>query len=154
MSVRFLTARFIAAAFALLVAALAAPAFAAQCGGNYAGFLAQMERDAQAAVHAVATSPLVKTALNGGDPNWGRILAAVGRSGARLAPKKVSLHVGSLALVKEGRPAAYRESDAARIFRKERVPIRVDLGVGRASAFKLAADFGHDYISVNTDYRT
>ena len=115
---------------------------------------ARSERDAQAAVHAVATSPLVKTALNGGDPNWGRILAAVGRSGARLAPKKVSLHVGSLALVKEGRPAAYRESDAARIFRKERVPIRVDLGVGRASAFKLAADFGHDYISVNTDYRT
>jgi glutamate N-acetyltransferase/amino-acid N-acetyltransferase len=115
---------------------------------------ARSGREARAAAHAVATSPLVKTALHGGDPNWGRILAAVGRSGARLAEAKVSLYAGGLALVKDGRGTAYREKDAVRIFRKERVPIRVDLGVGRASASKLASDFGHDYISINTDYRS
>jgi glutamate N-acetyltransferase/amino-acid N-acetyltransferase len=102
----------------------------------------------------VATSPLVKTALHGGDPNWGRILAAVGRSGARVATTKVSLRAGPLTLVRGGCETAYREKDAVRIFRKERVPIVVDLGVGRASASKLASDFGHDYISINADYRS
>jgi glutamate N-acetyltransferase/amino-acid N-acetyltransferase len=115
---------------------------------------ARSERDAQAVVHAVATSPLVKTALYGGDPNWGRILAAVGRSGARFAPTKVSLRAGNVALVKDGKGTDYREKDAARVFRKERVPIAVDLGVGRASATKLSSDLGHDYVSINADYRS
>ena len=56
--------------------------------------------------------------------------------------------------MKDGRPAAYRERDAVRIFSRERVPIVVDLGVGRASASKLASDLGHDYVSINADYRS
>ncbi len=115
---------------------------------------ARSEIEAKAAAHAVATSPLVKTALYGGDPNWGRILAAVGRSGARVSPEKVSLTLGRLTLVKNGLPAPYREKEAARIFAKERVPITVDLGVGRAKAWKLSCDLGHDYVSVNADYRS
>jgi len=115
---------------------------------------AASEREAKAAAHAVATSPLVKTALHGGDPNWGRILAAIGRSGARVATKRVSLQVGGLTLVGSGMPAAYRERQAARLFQKERVPIVVDLGVGNATATKLSCDFGHDYVSINADYRT
>jgi glutamate N-acetyltransferase / amino-acid N-acetyltransferase len=111
-------------------------------------------RDARAAAHAVATSPLVKTALHGGDPNWGRIVAAVGRSGARVVPSRVSLRLGTLTLLKAGLPVAYREKDAARIFRRERVPIIVDLGAGSASATKLSCDLGHDYVSVNADYRS
>jgi glutamate N-acetyltransferase/amino-acid N-acetyltransferase len=110
--------------------------------------------DARRAAHAVATSPLVKTALNGGDPNWGRILAAVGRSGARFSPAEVSLRLGNLVLVDRGVPAAYREKDAARVFAQERVPVVVDLGAGNASAFKLASDLGHGYVSVNADYRS
>src|SRR5262249_1705059 len=115
---------------------------------------ASSREDARRAVHAIATSPLVKTALHGGDPNWGRILAAVGRSGARVAPKRVSLAVGGLTLVANGEPAEYREADAARIFAKEEVPITVDLGSGTASAALLSCDLGHDYVSLNADYRS
>ena len=115
---------------------------------------AKTERDARLAAHAVATSPLVKTALHGGDPNWGRILAAVGRSGARFSIKRVSLSAGSITLVRNGEPAPYREKDAARVFSRERVPLRVDLGGGNARAVVLSSDLGHDYVSVNADYRS
>jgi glutamate N-acetyltransferase / amino-acid N-acetyltransferase len=115
---------------------------------------AKSERDARLAAHAVATSPLVKTALHGGDPNWGRILAAVGRSGARFSIKRVSLSAGPITLVKNGQPAPYREKDAARVFSRERVPVRVDLGSGNARAVVLSSDLGHDYVSLNADYRS
>jgi glutamate N-acetyltransferase/amino-acid N-acetyltransferase len=115
---------------------------------------AKTDRDANLAAHAIATSPLVKTALHGGDPNWGRILAAVGRSGARFSLKKISLRAGSITLVENGAPASYREKDAAKVFARERVPLRVDLGNGKARAVILSCDFGHDYISLNTDYRS
>jgi glutamate N-acetyltransferase/amino-acid N-acetyltransferase len=115
---------------------------------------AKSERDARLAAHAVATSPLVKTALHGGDPNWGRILAALGRSGARFSIKRVSLFAGRVQLVKDGAPATYREKDAAKVFARERVPIVLDLGGGSARVVILASDFGHDYISINTDYRS
>ncbi len=115
---------------------------------------ARSERDARLAAHAVATSPLVKTALHGGDPNWGRILAAIGRSGARFAVRNVSLQAGPVTLVKDGDPAPYRERDAARVFARERVPITVDLGGGNGRAVVLSSDLGHDYVSLNADYRS
>jgi len=115
---------------------------------------APSERDAKLAAPAVATSPLVKTALHGGDPNWGRILAAVGRSGARFSVKRVSLNAGPVTLVANGEPATYREKDAAKVFARERVPIVLDLGSGNASTVVLASDLGHDYVSLNADYRS
>lgn len=115
---------------------------------------AKSDRDAKLAAHAIATSPLVKTALHGGDPNWGRILAAVGRSGARFSLKKISLHAGAIALVENGAPARYNEKDAAKVFARERVPLRVDLGMGAARAVVLSSDLGHDYVSLNADYRS
>lgn len=115
---------------------------------------AKTERDAKLAAHAIATSPLVKTALHGGDPNWGRILAAVGRSGARFSLSKISLHAGVIALVSNGAPASYREKDAAKVFARERVPLRIDLGNGTARTVILSSDLGHDYVSLNTDYRS
>lgn len=115
---------------------------------------ARSDRDAELAANAIATSPLVKTALHGGDPNWGRILAALGRSGARFNVKRVSLRAGKIKLVVDGAPAEYREKEAARIFGRERVPLHLDLGSGRGTAFVMASDFGHDYISINTDYRS
>lgn len=115
---------------------------------------ARTEKEARAAAHAIGTSPLVKTALNGGDPNWGRILAAVGRSGVALSTAKVSLRAGKLWIVKDGAPTAYEEAAAAKVFALERVPLTVDLGVGSASAVLLAADLGHGYVSVNADYRS
>jgi glutamate N-acetyltransferase/amino-acid N-acetyltransferase len=115
---------------------------------------ARNDREAKLAAHAIATSPLVKTALFGGDPNWGRILAAVGRSGARFSVKRVSLNAGPVTLVRNGDPAEYREKDAARVFARERVPITLDLGSGNASTVILSSDLGHDYVSLNADYRS
>jgi glutamate N-acetyltransferase / amino-acid N-acetyltransferase len=115
---------------------------------------ARTEREAKLAAHAVGTSPLVKTALHGGDPNWGRILAAVGRSGARFSTKRISLRIGELPLVASGAPAAYREADAAKIFARERVPVVIDLASGSRSALLMVSDFGHDYVSLNADYRS
>lgn len=115
---------------------------------------AKTERDAKLAAHAIATSPLVKTALHGGDPNWGRILAALGRSGARFSVKRVSLAAANVQLVRNGEPVPYREKDAAKVFARERVPITLDLGSGKASAVVLSSDLGHDYVSLNADYRS
>jgi glutamate N-acetyltransferase/amino-acid N-acetyltransferase len=116
---------------------------------------AKNDRDAKLAAHAIATSPLVKTALHGGDPNWGRILAAVGRSGARFSMKRISLTADGVVLVRNGEPAQYREKDAARVFARERVPLKVDLGFGgKGRAVVWASDLGHDYVSINADYRS
>jgi len=115
---------------------------------------ARTAKDAQLAAHAVATSPLVKTALFSGDPNWGRILATVGRSGARFSPRNVTLKVADLTLVEHGSPVAYRERDAARRFAKDRVLITIDLGSGGGSASRITCDLGHDYVSLNADYRS
>jgi glutamate N-acetyltransferase/amino-acid N-acetyltransferase len=115
---------------------------------------ARNRKEAALAAHAVATSPLVKTALHSGDPNWGRILAAVGRSGARISTRKVSLRVGPLTLVSNGEPMAYRERDAARHFHRERVSLVVDLGSGTATATLLTSDLGHEYVAINASYRS
>lgn len=115
---------------------------------------ARTGRDAKLAAHAVATSPLVKTALHGGDPNWGRILAAIGRSGARFSPRNVSLRIGSVTLIEDGQPATYREADVAKKMARERVPIEIVLGSGRGEATALSSDLGHDYVALNADYRS
>lgn len=115
---------------------------------------ARSNRDAELAAHAVATSPLVKTALSNGDPNWGRIIAALGRSGARFPVKRVSLKVGPLLLVDGGAPVPYREKEAAKIFSRERVPMLIELGSGPGTSRILFCDLGHDYVSLNADYRS
>jgi glutamate N-acetyltransferase/amino-acid N-acetyltransferase len=115
---------------------------------------AKNDQEARLVANAVATSPLVKTALHGGDPNWGRVLAAVGRSGAKFSVKRVCMQAGSIVLVRNGEPADYREKDAARVFGRERVPLMIDLGAGKGRAVVLGSDFGSDYIAINTDYRS
>jgi glutamate N-acetyltransferase/amino-acid N-acetyltransferase len=115
---------------------------------------AKSERDARVAAHAIGTSPLVKTAIHGGDPNWGRFLAALGRSGVRFSARRLAMRFGDVTIVKNGSVASYRERDAVRVFAKERVPVVIDLGTGRAGASLLVSDLGHDYVSLNADYRT
>ncbi len=116
------------------------------------------------AANTVATSPLVKTALFGGDANWGRILAAVGRSRATVDPQRAALYInggtrhgerlGELQLVQAGTPLAYSEADASTLFAQPELDVRVELGVGSAGATVWTSDLSYDYVRINGDYRT
>jgi len=122
------------------------------------------DQDAQRAAKAVANSPLVKTAFYGGDANWGRILAAIGYSGAEVDPNRAGLwiaagaegdHAGSpLQLVAAGRPVAYSEAEASAIFAGKEIAVMADLGLGAGEATVWTCDLSHDYISINGHYRT
>jgi glutamate N-acetyltransferase/amino-acid N-acetyltransferase len=98
----------------------------------------------------------VKTALFGGDPNWGRILAAVGRAPIDgLDVAHVDIDLGSLALVRGGQPVpGYDEARAAAIVAEPEIGIRVALGRGVAGARVWTSDLSYDYVRINADYRT
>jgi glutamate N-acetyltransferase/amino-acid N-acetyltransferase len=116
---------------------------------------ARTSRDAQAVARRVAISPLVKTAISGGDPNWGRILCAVGNAGVELRPERIALAIGRLPVVRGG--AAVDGWDPAAVAAVMRTPaysMTIDLGLGRATARYLACDLSHDYVTINADYTT
>ena len=125
---------------------------------------ADSDAAAHQAANTIATSPLVKTAFFGGDANWGRILAAVGRAGIAVEPAKVSLFVdggpadgkrlGALQLVAAGAPLDYSEAAATAIFAQPEIDVRVELGLGDGSATVWTTDLSHDYVSINGDYRS
>lgn len=118
--------------------------------------------DEEAAVRVaktIATSPLVKTALAGGDPNWGRVLAAAGRAGLELDPSLLALWIGNdrgseLQLVRAGEAAEWEETEATSILAKAQISMRLDLGQGNASATVWTCDLTQEYVKINTDYRT
>jgi glutamate N-acetyltransferase/amino-acid N-acetyltransferase len=103
----------------------------------------------------VANSPLVKTALFGEDANWGRILAALGRSGVSFDPAQVDLFFDSVLLVKQGLGLGpEQEIPASRVLKKKSLTITVDLHQGRAQAAVYTCDLSLDYVRINADYRT
>ncbi len=115
---------------------------------------AKTESAAETIARTIANSPLVKTALAGADPNWGRILAAAGRAGVPFEPARVDIHVGGMALCRRGVEAAFDESAAHRRMSANFVPIRVDLHQGREAARVWTCDFTGDYVRINSSYRT
>ncbi len=106
--------------------------------------------------YTIAHSPLVKTALFASDPNWGRILAAVGRSGvAELDLKAVSIHLGPVCIVRDGgRAEDYTEAQGQAVMNDEEITIRVDLRRGKAETTVWTCDFSYDYVRINAEYRT
>jgi glutamate N-acetyltransferase/amino-acid N-acetyltransferase len=104
----------------------------------------------------IATSPLVKTACFASDPNWGRILAAVGRAGVeQLDIKGVSIWLDEVLIVSKGGLApGYREQDAQEVMQRDEIPIRVELGRGTGFHHELSCDLSYDYVRINADYRT
>ncbi|MBN1221394.1 MAG: bifunctional glutamate N-acetyltransferase/amino-acid acetyltransferase ArgJ [Anaerolineae bacterium] len=116
---------------------------------------AATEAEAETAAKTVATSPLVKTALFGNDPNWGRALAAIGRSGVKVNPARVSLKLGNFRLVADGEPLDF---DAAAVgnwlVHSDTVPLEADLGVGQAEATVWSCDLSYKYIEINAEYHT
>ena len=111
------------------------------------------EKDAERVARTVANSQLVKTAFYGEDPNWGRIVAAAGRAGARLDPGKMELYFDGKKVFSDGR-RRQPESRFARVFRKPFFTVTIALGEGKAEYSLLTSDLGHGYVSVNSDYRS
>ncbi|MBF0182776.1 MAG: bifunctional glutamate N-acetyltransferase/amino-acid acetyltransferase ArgJ [Magnetococcales bacterium] len=104
---------------------------------------------------AVAKSPLVKTACAGSDPNWGRILAAVGYAGVPLAADRLSLWLGDVPVVeKGGRRGSYTKEQGEAVMQQEEIAIRIALGLGEASHTVWSCDLTHGYITINAEYHT
>jgi len=110
--------------------------------------------DADRIARVVADSPLVKTALHGGDPNWGRILAAVGRSGVAVDVGRVDIFLGDVWVAEGGRARDYEEAAAHRAMLEDPVRIRVRLGEGQAAGWIWTCDFSHGYVDINAHYRS
>ncbi len=113
--------------------------------------------DAEAHVHAksIANSPLVKTAIAGEDPNWGRVVMAVGKSGARADRDRLSIWFGDLEVAREGEVSPDHDEDtAAAYMRNKEIVIHVDLGLGGGTARVWTCDLTHGYIEINADYRS
>jgi glutamate N-acetyltransferase/amino-acid N-acetyltransferase len=111
--------------------------------------------DAHKVGMSIANSPLVKTALAGEDPNWGRIVAAIGKSGAEADRDRLSIRFGDILVAEKGfRAPDYREDDGAAYMRQPELVIAVDLGLGKASRTVWTCDLTHRYIDINADYRS
>lgn len=106
--------------------------------------------------YTVARSPLVKTALFASDPNWGRILAAIGRAPVEnLDVDKLSLWLGDTQLIESGEPVdGYKESQGQMEMDKEEITIRIELNIGDAEACVWTSDLSHEYIKINAEYRS
>tara|TARA_Y100000590_G_scaffold403575_1_gene490380 strand:- start:1651 stop:2955 length:1305 start_codon:yes stop_codon:yes gene_type:complete len=103
---------------------------------------------------SIANSPLVKTAIAGEDPNWGRIIMACGKSGENIIPNKIQLKIGDYLVVEQGRAAKdYKEKDVKQYMKWNSINIEVNLNIGSAFYSVYTCDFTHDYIDINADYR-
>lgn len=110
--------------------------------------------DAERVARAIANSPLVKTAIAGSDPNWGRILCAAGYSGARFDPSRVDIRVNEFFLCRKGLDVGFDEAAAKREFDRKELTLYIDLHAGSASTRFWTCDLTHDYITINASYRT
>ncbi len=111
--------------------------------------------DANKVALAIANSPLVKTAIAGEDPNWGRIVAAVGKSGAQADRDRLTIRFGDVLVAEKGwRAPGYREEEGVAHMKGQELLIRVDLGLGRAAKTVWTCDLTHRYIDINADYRS
>jgi len=108
------------------------------------------------AAYAVAESPLVKTAFFAADPNWGRIVAAIGRSGINdLDCDKIKIHLNEVLIVeKGGRASSYQEADGQRVMKEKNITITIQLGRGKAQETVWTSDLSHDYVKINAEYRS
>jgi len=116
------------------------------------------EQQAHQVANAIARSPLVKTAIHGGDPNWGRILCAAGYSGAAIDPDRLALWFGlpeaSIQLVAHGLPLDADLAAASALLRQDPVFITLDLGLGDARTTVWTCDFSKEYVEINAHYTT
>ena len=116
---------------------------------------AKTKQAARAIAKSIANSPLVKTAIAGEDPNWGRIVAAVGKAGEEADRDRLAIWLGEIQVAKDGEVASsYREQDGAAYMKNREIAISVDVGVGKAASTVWTCDLTKDYIAINADYRS
>jgi glutamate N-acetyltransferase/amino-acid N-acetyltransferase len=116
---------------------------------------AASDGDARKAARAIANSPLVKTAIHGGDPNWGRLVAVAGRSGARFSLDNAAVRIGSVVLFSDGRPYDERAPEAASYLQGRDIDVEVDLGTGGSGRSHMwTCDLSAEYVRINAEYRT
>ena len=110
--------------------------------------------DARRAARKISTSLLVKTAVHGGDPNWGRIVASLGESGAEFDPDALDIWIGDTCVVQDGRIQDYHERDVAAHLQQAQCRIAIDLHAGPASATAWTGDLSEEYVVINAEYMT
>ena len=117
---------------------------------------ASTEQDAKAVANSIANSPLVKTALFASDPNWGRLIMAIGKAPlSALDMAALDVSINELAIIRDGQPCAqYTEAQGQREFTKDEITIGVNLGAGDAEYHLWTSDLSHEYVSINADYRS
>lgn len=115
---------------------------------------AATKADAAKAARAVANYDLVKCAIHGGDPNWGRIICAVGSCGVKMNPNKLSCIIGEVTVFKNGRPVKFNPKKVSKIISAKEHTITVNLGTGKFSDFCFGCDLSKGYVTINADYHT
>ena len=112
------------------------------------------DEEARKIAKTVVGSPLVKTAVFGNDANWGRIIAAVGYSGATVDPEKISIKIGNALMVQDGEPVPFSEEELIKILKANEVKIYVSLGQGEGHGLAWGCDLTYDYVQINASYRS
>ena len=116
---------------------------------------AKNTNSAKSIARSVAQSPLVKTAIYGEDPNWGRIVMAIGKSREPINKKKLKIKIGREIVAKNGtRSPAYNESKLKNYMKNDQIIISIDLGIGKGTAKMMTCDYSYDYIRINASYKT
>lgn len=115
---------------------------------------AKTQEDADIASKAVISSSLVKSAIFGEDPNWGRIVAAVGYSGAEMDLPKLDVWIGELMIVKNGKAAGIPKSESRKVLQNEFVKIVINMNIGTYSSKAWGCDLSYDYVKINAEYHT
>jgi glutamate N-acetyltransferase/amino-acid N-acetyltransferase len=116
---------------------------------------AASDADARRAARAIANSLLVKTAVHGGDPNWGRLVAVAGRSGAAFDLDRAAVRIGPVELFRDGAPFDDRVPEAARYLQRRDIELDIDLGTGGAGSSRMwTCDLSAEYVRINAEYRT
>jgi glutamate N-acetyltransferase/amino-acid N-acetyltransferase len=110
--------------------------------------------EAKAAARAVVNSALVKAAVHGADPNWGRIMAAVGRSGVEVQESKFDLAIGYIAVVKSGKPLSFSEAAVIKLLKGKEVTFKANLNLGPGQAIAWGCDLSPEYVTINSQYMT
>ena len=113
------------------------------------------ENDAKKISFSIANSPLVKTAITGEDPNWGRIIMAIGKADVNINVNKLSLKIGPYKILEKGQiVSSYKENEVANYMKEEKIDIFVDLNIGRKNFVAYTMDLTKKYIEINSDYRS